>query len=69
MTDYPLPLCSSPMAAYDLAGRAMAHECRDMGASLATARFEPQLHTFGWWSPLFDVVLAPPEPGKGVGHA
>jgi len=57
MKDHPLPMCPSPMAAYDLAGRAMAHESRDLGVALAAARFEPQLHGFGWWSPLFDVVL------------
>jgi hypothetical protein len=61
MTAHPLPLCPTPLAAYDLASRAMAAECRDLGASLATARFEPQLHRFGWWSPLFDVVLATKE--------
>lgn len=59
--EHPLPLCPSPFAAYDLAARTMAHECRDLGASEAAARFEPRRINGGWWSPLFDCVLRTPE--------
>lgn len=61
MTDHPIPLCTSPLGAYDLAGRMMDREIRDLGASEAARRFEPRRIYGGWWSPLFDAVLRTPE--------
>ncbi len=59
--EHPLPLCVSPLGAYDLAGRSMDREIRDLGASEAARRYAPRRIYGGWHSPLFDVVLRTPE--------
>ena len=66
-----LKLCPTPEYAYDLAGRAMEREVRDLGASEAARRFTPQRIVGGWWSPLFgDVVLRANTPRRaGVPRA
>ena len=66
-----LKLCPTPEYAYDLAGRAMEREVRDLGASEAARRFTPQRIVGGWWSPLFgDVVLRANAPRRReVAHA
>ena len=55
--EHPIPLCTSPMGAYDLAQRSIFREIQDLGASEAALRYAPQRIYGGWWSRLFDVVL------------
>ena len=57
MSDHPMPACSTPFAAYQLAARTMSLACHRYGASAAAAQFAPRRMACGWWSPLFDVVL------------
>lgn len=66
-----LKLCPTPDYAYDLAGRTMDREVRDLGASEAARRFAPVRIVGGWWSPLFgDVVLRADSPRRaGVDRA
>ncbi len=61
MTDHPIPLCASPLGAFDLAQRSILREIQDLGASEAARRFEPRRIYGGWFSPLFDTVLRVPE--------
>lgn len=63
--EHPLPLCTSPLGAYDLAGRTIDREIRDLGAAEADRRFAPRRIYGGWWSPLFDCVLRVPEVPRG----
>jgi hypothetical protein len=60
-----LKLCPTPDSAYDLAGRTMERECRDLGASEAARRFTPVRIVGGWCSPLFsDLVLRANTPRR-----
>ncbi|HCZ33031.1 MAG TPA: hypothetical protein DHV93_05985 [Holophagaceae bacterium] len=57
--EHPIPGAGTPLDAYQLAARTMSLACQREGASAASDRLAPRRMSFGWWSPLFDVVLRP----------
>lgn len=55
--EHPIPVAGGPFEAYQAAARAMSLASQKDGASAAAERLAPRRMSFGWWSPLFNVVL------------